>query len=117
MGRLVKTHSTYIEGLIEILKKLANDKQIKTITPGVISNVRSISTKLTLRISRDIKSGYKITARKGRSVQEVYIITKYKKSELEKLSKDIIEEIKSAADFALKSKFPSSEELYTDVYI
>ena len=30
---------------------------------------------------------------------------------------DIIEEIKSAADFALKSKFPSSEELYTDVYI
>ena len=31
--------------------------------------------------------------------------------------KEIIEEIKLAADFALESKFPPSEELYTDVYI
>ena len=38
-------------------------------------------------------------------------------SELEKISKEIIEEVKAAADFALESKFPSSEELYTDVYI
>ena len=37
--------------------------------------------------------------------------------ELEKISKEIIEEVKAAADFALQSKFPSSEELYTDVYI
>ena len=39
------------------------------------------------------------------------------KAELDKLNKDIIEEVKSAAEFALESKFPSSEELYTDVYI
>ena len=39
------------------------------------------------------------------------------KNDLENLSKEIIEEIKSAAQFALESKFPSSEELYTDVYI
>ncbi len=39
------------------------------------------------------------------------------KKELEKLNKEIIEEIKSAVDFALESDFPSSEELYTDVYI
>ena len=39
------------------------------------------------------------------------------KKELEKLNKEIIEEIKSAVDFALESNFPSSEELYTDVYI
>jgi len=39
------------------------------------------------------------------------------KDELGKLNKEIIEEIKSAADFALESNFPSSEELYTDVYI
>ena len=38
-------------------------------------------------------------------------------NELEKINKEIIEEIKSAANFALDSKFPSSEELYTDVYI
>ena len=39
------------------------------------------------------------------------------KKELEKLNKEIIAEIKSAVDFALESNFPSSEELYTNVYI
>ena len=39
------------------------------------------------------------------------------KNELEKLEKEIIEEVKSAANFALKSKFPNKEELYTDVYL
>ena len=38
-------------------------------------------------------------------------------SELDKINKEIIEEVKASADFALKSKFPSNEELYTDVYI
>ena len=39
------------------------------------------------------------------------------KNELEKLDKEIIEEIKSAANFALESQFPRNEELYTDVYL
>ena len=39
------------------------------------------------------------------------------KNDLDNLNKEIIEEIKSAVDFALESKFPPSEELYTDVYI
>ncbi|MDC2992507.1 pyruvate dehydrogenase (acetyl-transferring) E1 component subunit alpha [Pelagibacteraceae bacterium] len=37
--------------------------------------------------------------------------------EIEKINKDIIEEIKDAADFALKSEYPKDNELYTDVYI
>jgi len=39
------------------------------------------------------------------------------KAELEKLNKEIIEEVKSAVDFALESKFPANEELFTDVYL
>ena len=39
------------------------------------------------------------------------------KNELEKLDTEIIEEIKSAANFALESQFPNKEELYTDVYL
>ena len=39
------------------------------------------------------------------------------KNEMDKINKEIIEEIKLAAEFALNSKFPSKEELYTDVYI
>ena len=37
--------------------------------------------------------------------------------ELEKIGKDIIEEVKIAADFALESNFPDNKELYTDVYL
>ena len=37
--------------------------------------------------------------------------------ELEKIGKEIIEEVKSAADFALESNFPENKELYTDVYL
>ena len=38
-------------------------------------------------------------------------------NELEKINKNIIEEIKEAAKFALQSPFPKKEELYTDVYL
>jgi len=40
LGRLVLNHSSNIEGLIPILKKLALDINIKTITPAVISRAR-----------------------------------------------------------------------------
>ena len=37
--------------------------------------------------------------------------------EITKINKDILEEIKIAAEFALKSNYPKDSELYTDVYI
>ena len=84
MGRLVRTHSTYIDGLIEVLSRLSKDEHIKTVTPGVITRTKSVAGKLVLRISREIECGFKVNARKGRLAQEVYIITTYKKHELEK---------------------------------
>ncbi len=84
MGRLVKTHSTYIEGLINILDLLTTDKSIKTITPGIIKRVKGKSEKLKLKITRVVEGGYKVNARKGKSVQEVFILTTYNRSELTK---------------------------------
>ena len=37
MGRVVITHSTYLEGLIPLLKQLAKDPQVVTVTPAVFS--------------------------------------------------------------------------------
>ena len=82
MGRVVVTHSTYIEGLIPLLKEIAKDKKVKTITPGVIKNIKGRSQKLKLIISIEIVGGYKAIARKGGCVQEVFIITSHKKSDL-----------------------------------
>ena len=83
MGRVVITHSTYIKGLIPILKKLASNENIKTVTPASISKVRGRTTSLTIRISVSTISGYKAIARKGQTAQEVFISTEISKKDLE----------------------------------
>ena len=82
MGRVVITHSTYIEGLIPILKKLACNERIKTVTPATITKVRGRSSKLIIRVSVITIGGYKAIARKGQSAQEIFITTDMNVDEL-----------------------------------
>ena len=82
MGRLVITHSTYVEGLIPWLKVLARDPEIQTITPGVIARVRGHSSELQLRVSIPVTGGFKVLARKGTSAQEVFVVTQLDRDEL-----------------------------------
>ena len=83
MGRLVLTHSTYVEGLVPWLKRLSFESDIKTITPGVISKVKGRCPELKIRISREIEGGFKLLARKGSSAQEIFVITKLDKDKFE----------------------------------
>tara|TARA_B100001029_G_C14623074_1_gene215105 strand:+ start:180 stop:458 length:279 start_codon:yes stop_codon:yes gene_type:complete len=85
LGRVVLNHSTHIEGLIPVLKKLALNINIKTVTPAIISRVKGRSTKLIIRISVKTINGYKAIARKGHTAQEVFISTDLNKDELNKL--------------------------------
>ena len=85
MGRLVLNHSTNIDGLIPILKKLALNINIKTITPAVISKARGRSSKLTIRLSVKTINGYKAIARKGKTAQEVFISTDLSKDDLKQI--------------------------------
>ena len=82
-GRLVWNHSTHIPGLIPRLEKLIKYQGIKTVTPGVIKTVRGRCPHLKLRISVPITGGYKVIARKGKTVQEVFITTTLEQTELE----------------------------------
>jgi len=82
-GRLVWNHSTHIEGLIPILERLITYDGIYTITPGVITRARGNSQHLKLRVSIPIRGGYKVIARQGKSVQEVFIITNLSQQELQ----------------------------------
>lgn len=75
MGRVVITHSTYLEGLIPLLKRLVQDPAIDTITPAVIARVRGRSPELRLRVSTPITGGWKLVARRGSSAQEVFVVT------------------------------------------
>ena len=83
MGRVVITHSTYIDGLIPILKKLAANKRIKTVTPAIISKVRGRTSKLVIRVSVMTIGGYKAIARKGQTAQEIFINTDMEIDELQ----------------------------------
>lgn len=74
-GRVVLNHSTHIPGLIPILQKLSTHPQIKTLTPAVITRGRSNAPKFRLKSSVPIRGGFKLIARKGKSIQEVFVIT------------------------------------------
>ena len=85
MGRVVKNHSTNIEGLIPVLKKLALNENINVITPAIISKARGRCSNLVIRVSVKTINGYKAIARKGNTAQEVFISTDLSKDELKKL--------------------------------
>tara|TARA_B100000700_G_C14997369_1_gene834542 strand:+ start:954 stop:1253 length:300 start_codon:yes stop_codon:yes gene_type:complete len=85
MGRLVQNHSTHIEGLIKWLKLLANMPGIKTITPGSLSKAKGRGERLTLKKTIKTKEGYKLLARKGTMVQEVFVVTKVEEEDLKNL--------------------------------
>ncbi len=82
MGRLVKNHSTHIEGLIKWLKKIAKSDEIKTITPASLSKTNGRGENLDLKITVKTKEGYKLLARKGKLVQEVFMVTNLDKTEI-----------------------------------
>lgn len=75
MGRVVITHSTYIDGLTPLLRRLAQVPGIDTVTPAVICRVKGRSPLLRLRVSAPITGGHKVVARLGTSVQEVFVVT------------------------------------------
>ncbi|MEA5450718.1 DUF2103 domain-containing protein [Leptolyngbya sp. CCNP1308] len=82
-GRLVWNHSTHLPGLIPILERLLEQPGIGTVTPGVIANVRAHSPELRVKVSVPIRGGFKLIARKGKTVQEVFVLTEFDKPTLE----------------------------------
>lgn len=82
-GRLVLNHSTHIPGLIPILERLTKVDGIQTITPGVIGRAKGHAPRMQLRVSVPIRGGFKLIARQGKAVQEVFIVTTLTNEQLE----------------------------------
>jgi hypothetical protein len=82
-GRLVLNHSTHIPGLIAVLDRLTYQEGVQTITPGVIGPARSHAPKMILKVSVPIRGGFKLIARQGKTVQEVFVIASLEQAELE----------------------------------
>jgi hypothetical protein len=82
-GRLVWNHSTHIRSLIPVLERLVQQNGIQTVTPGELGRVRGHSPALQLRVSVPILGGFKVIARQGKTVQEVFILTHFNREQLE----------------------------------
>ena len=87
MGRLVQNHSTNIEGLIKWLKKIAENKNIKTVTPASISKTKGRGENLMLKVTVKTNEGFKLLARKGKLVQEVFLVTSLDEKQIEEMIK------------------------------
>ena len=85
MGRLVQNHSTHIEGLIKWLKRIAENEDVKTITPASLSKAKGRGEKLVLKVTIKTNEGFKLLARKGKLVQEVFIVTHLEEDEIKEL--------------------------------
>jgi hypothetical protein len=74
-ARLVLNHSTHLPGLIPLLTRLAEEPDIKTITPGRMARVKGRPTPLKIRVTVPITGGHKLQARAQGNVQEVFVVT------------------------------------------
>ena len=81
--RLVLNHSTFVDGLLAVLKKLEKLPALQSIIPGRLSSgKKSIEPKLELRLTTNQTNNNKINdirllARKGTQFQEIYILYDY----------------------------------------
>ena len=82
MGRLVQNHSTHIEGLIKWLKKIAEIDDIKTVTPASLSKTNGRGESLGIKVTVKTNEGFKLLARKGKLVQEIFLVTSLDESKI-----------------------------------
>ena len=82
-GRVVWNHSTHVDGMIDVLEKLAKRAGVKTITPGRIRPVKGNGCSLRFRVSIPVNGGWKVNVRRGRMAQEVFVVTTWERGKLQ----------------------------------
>jgi hypothetical protein len=90
-GKITYQHSTMIEGVERFLKRLENSSDnIKRITFGMIRRTASNQPSLKIKIMNEVVvGGYRLTANKGKSIQDIFVITNLQSSDLQDILNDI----------------------------
>ena len=94
-ARIVMNHSTHAPDLIALLQTsrgMLGEAGISTITPGRLTRTKGKAEQLTLTVSVALPhdSGFRVLARRGTTLQEVFFTTKLGAAELQKLLNDLL---------------------------
>lgn len=73
--RGVKREHSIINGLLPLLEQIASQPSVSAVIPGRISVTRAASPTLQLRLGPTTMTGFKLTARRGTTAQEVFVVT------------------------------------------
>src|SRR3954468_2612574 len=71
----VKREHGIVAGLLPLLERIAANPAVASITPGRIRVTRAATQSLELRFGTATISGLKLTARRGSTAQEVFVVT------------------------------------------
>jgi len=71
----VKREHSIIAGLLPILERLAQCQSVSAVIPGRISVTRAGLPTLQLRRGTQTITGFKLTARRATTAQEVFVVT------------------------------------------
>eukprot|EP00959_Pyramimonas_sp_CCMP1952_P384148 8050720-Pyramimonas_sp.AAC.1 len=91
IGKVVLNHSTHVEGLTAVLRRLATHEGVAVLIPGRIATSRGRHEGFNLKITTPTPQGFKLVARRGKTAQEVFVVTSLKREELESSIKKEIE--------------------------
>ena len=87
----VKREHGIIAGLLPVLERIATNPAVATITPGRIRVTRAATPSLELRFGTATISGLKLTARRGTTAQEVFLVTSQPDAVVEFLQREVKE--------------------------
>ena len=98
-GRLVLNHSTNLEGLVPVLRKLIEHDEIAKLVPARIHHTRAPSRRgLKIGITTEVPGGYKMIARAQSSAQEVFVTTGMDATALAQAVDDVVPQRKRTAE-------------------
>jgi hypothetical protein len=90
-SRGVKREHSVMAGLVPVLERIAACPEVSGVTPGRISVVRGGAPSLVLRFGTPTISGLKLTARRGTTAQEVFVVTARADAVLDFLRREVRE--------------------------
>lgn len=89
-ARVTRNHSTICEGLPEVIEVLQRCEGIKTIVPGRIFTAKSSREHFSLRVAAQTGQGWRLTARRGQTVQEVFVVTDLDEEQIQLAADDAV---------------------------